>query len=135
MSDRNSKSVRVFHSRTLPEPAVLAGYAALIAEYGLKLPLPPRLTAIAERHHPGSTEEWQMLTPRHAPGNTLGDQLEFALKWEGVNLSVLAALFSVVSKEEITDVIHRKPTGGYARRIWFLYEWLTGSELEIEDPG
>ena len=135
MSDHNSKSVKVFHNRKLPEPATLAGYATLIAEYGLKLPLPPRLAAIAERHHPSSTEEWQMLTPRHAPANTLGDQLEFALKWEGVDLSVLAALFSVVPEKEITDVIHRKPTGVYARRIWFLYEWLTGSELKIEDPG
>lgn len=135
MSDHNSRSVRVFHSRRLPEPATPAGYAALIAEYGLKLPLPPRLTAIAERHHPSSTEEWQLLTPRHAPAITLGGQLEFALKWEGVDLNVMAALFSVVPETEIADVIHRKPTGGYARRIWFLYEWLTESELDIEDPG
>lgn len=25
------------------------------------------------------------------------------------------------------------PTGGYARRIWFLYEWLTGTRLELPD--
>ncbi len=135
MSDHNSKSVRVFHSRRLPEPATPAGYAALIAEYGLKLPLPSRLTAIAERHRPSSTEEWQLLTPRHAPESTLGGQLEFALKWEGVDLSVLAALFYVVPGTDIADVIRRKPTGGYARRIWYLYEWLTDSELDIDDPG
>ena len=135
MSDYNSRSVRVFHNHRLPEPATPAGYAALIAEYGLKLPLPSRLAAIAERHQPSSTEEWLMLTPRHAPATTLGGQLEFALKWEGVDLPVLAALFGVVPETDIADVIHRKPTGGYARRIWFLYEWLTGSELDIEDPG
>lgn len=135
MSDHISRPVKVFHGRKLPEPATPAGYAALIAEYDLKLPLPQRLTAIAERHHTSSTGEWRILTPRHAPANTLGDQLEFALKWEGVDLSVLAALFCVVPETELIDVIHRKPTGGYARRIWFLYEWLTGEELKIEDPG
>jgi hypothetical protein len=30
-------------------------------------------------------------------------------------------------------VIRSKPTGRYARRIWFLYEWLTGHRLDIED--
>jgi len=135
MGDHNSGSVKVFHGCELPEPATPAGYAALIAEYDLNLPLPPRLTAIAERHQPSSTEEWQLLTPRHAPAITLEGQLEFALKWEGVDLNVLAALFCVVPDTDIADVIHRKPTGGYARRIWFLYEWLTERKLDIENPG
>jgi len=135
MSDNNSRSVKTFHNRGLPEPATPAGYAALINEYELKLPLPPRLSAIAERHHPSSNEEWQLLTPRHAPAASLGAQLEYALKWEGVDLSVMAALFSEVSSTEIAEVVRRKPTGGYARRIWFLYEWLTERELDIEDPG
>lgn len=125
----------MFRNRSIPEPSTPAGYADLIDEYNLKLPLPSRTTAIAERHHPNSTKEWRLLTPRHAPGTMLGDQLEFALKWEGVDLRVLAALFSEVSGTEIAKVVRRKPTGGYARRIWFLYEWLTGRELDIEDPG
>ena len=27
------------------------------------------------------------------------------------------------------------PTGACARRIWFLYEWLTARELDLPDPG
>ncbi len=27
------------------------------------------------------------------------------------------------------------PTGRYARRIWFLYEWLTGRSLDLPDAG
>ena len=29
--------------------------------------------------------------------------------------------------------MRNKPTGSYARRIWFLYEWLTGSRLDLPD--
>jgi hypothetical protein len=67
------------------------------------------------------------------PGERDGDQLAFALKYEGVNLAILASLFQVLSKDELTDFIQSKPTGKYARRLWFLYEYLTGNPLEIED--
>jgi len=135
VSENKSQLVNVFHDRRIPEPAIPAGYAALIDDYDLQLPLPPRLTAIAGRHQPGSTEDWQLLTPRHAPAETLAGQLEFALKWDGVALDVLSSLFNVVQKADIEAVIRRKPTGRYSRRIWFLYEWLTEEELDIEDPG
>jgi hypothetical protein len=63
-----SQSVNCFHGRGLPEPAVPAGYAALIERFDLAVPLPPRLTAIAERHHPAPNPSWHLLTPRHRPG-------------------------------------------------------------------
>ncbi|HEX9965611.1 MAG TPA: Fic family protein [Allosphingosinicella sp.] len=124
-----------FRGRALPEKAGVAGYAALIERYGLELPLPTRLAAIAERHHPTSTIDWLLLTPRHRPEPTLSDQLSFALKWEGVQLLVLARLFKAVSSEELVAVVRASPTGTFARRIWFLFEWLTGEELPIADPG
>jgi len=124
-----------FQGRAILERARPVGYAALIDHYALNLPLPPRLTAIAERHQPTSTKEWQLLSPRHAPDNTLLGHLEFALKWEGVNLSVLAALFKMVGDGEIVKIVQSAPTGAYTRRIWYLYEWLTGRQLDIPDPG
>lgn len=130
-----SHPVNHFHGRGLPEPAVPAGYAALIERFDLAVPLPPRLTAIAERHHPAPNPSWQLLTPRHRPPDTLEGQLVFALKWEGVDLGVLAALFKVVEPNEIAAVVRATPTGAFARRTWFLYEWLTGRELEVPDPG
>src|SRR5438128_10204385 len=124
-----------FQGRAILERARPVGYAALIDHYALNLPLPPRLTAIAERHQPTSTKEWQLLSPRHAPDNTLLGHLEFALKWEGVNLSVLAALFKMVGDGESVKMVQSAPTGAYTRRIWYLYEWLTGRQLDIPDPG
>jgi hypothetical protein len=124
-----------FLGRELPEPARLAGYAELMDRYALRVPLPPRLAGVAGRHHPGSSLEWLLLTPRHAPADTLGAHLEFALKWEGVNLSVLAALFRAVAPAEVAAAVREKPKGAYARRLWFLYEWLTGRELNVPGPG
>jgi hypothetical protein len=36
---------------------------------------------------------------------------------------------------DVRAVVLATPTGAYARRVWFLYEWLTGSELDVPDPG
>lgn len=122
-----------FRGRGLPEPAWPVGYAALVDRYGLRVPLPPALTAIAARHHPSSITYWQLLTPRHAPEDTLGGHLEFALKWEGVDLAALATLFQTVADEEVAAVARAKPTGVYTRRLWFLHEWLTGRELDLPE--
>ncbi len=135
MGDRFSHLITDFHGRAVPERVRPAGYAALSDHYTLKLPLPPRLTAIAERHQPTSTNEWQLLSPRHAPDDTLLGHLEFALKWEGIDLGVLAALFRVVEDREIVKMIRSAPTGAYTRRLWYLYEWLTGRQLNVPDPG
>ena len=135
MGDRSSRSVMAFRGRSLPEPGVPTGYAALIDRYDLKLPLPPRLSAIAGRHRPRSTPAWQLLTPRHRPDPSLAGELVFALKWEGVELAVLAALFKSVPMGEIAAIVRATPTGGFARRIWFIYEWLTGRELDVDAPG
>ena len=130
-----TKPINNFHDRSLPEPATPVGYGHLIDKHGLEVPLPKRLTAIAERHHPKSTDDWQLLTPRHFPGESLQSQLEFALKWEGIDLGVLATLFRNVSDAAIAEIVRSKPTGSYSRRLWFLYEWLTGTELDVSSPG
>ena len=67
------------------------------------------------------------------PGDGTGDHLEFALKYDGVNPGILSALFNAVPAEEIAAWIRSKPTGKYARKIWYLYEFLTGKELPLPD--
>lgn len=135
MGEWPSQAVNNFRTRALPEPATPVGYAALMAAYDLALPLPPRLAAIAERHHPVATADWILLTPRHRPEQSLAAQLTFAIKWEGIDLAVLAKLFQSVDVEALTDVVRTTPTGQFARRIWFLYEWLTGRRLDLPDAG
>lgn len=135
MSEWPSQSASHFRGRALPETGIPAGYAALIERFDLALPLPPHLAAIADRHHPVSTPPWRLLTPRHRPADSLDAQIVFALKWEGVNLEVLAALFKVVAASEIAAIVRATPTGAFARRLWYLYEWLTGRELDAPEPS
>lgn len=70
---------------------------------------------------------------RYWPGERIGDHLEFALKYDGVNLGLLSMIFELIPREELTEYIKSKPTGKYARRIWFFFEFLTGHHLPIDD--
>ena len=135
MSETKSGTVKDFRGRLLPEPGRPVGYAALVEKYKLAVPLPTQLSALGEQHVKNSTDEWQILTPRHQPEDTLAGHLTFALKWEGVELAVLAALFRVIPEQEIARYVLETPTGIYSRRLWFLYEWLTERRLGIDDLG
>lgn len=132
---RFSGPVTVFHDRRLPERATPAGYAALIDAFALKVPLPRMLSAAGERHRVIEQDSWRILTPRHAPQPNLEGHLTFALKYEGLDLAVLNRLFQALAPEAIEALVRAKPTGGYARRIWFLYEWLTGRRLDLPNAG
>jgi Fic family protein len=70
---------------------------------------------------------------RYGYGDTLGEHLEFALKYDGTNLGILAALFQAVAPCELEHYIATKPQGKNVRRLWFLYELLTGTKLDIDD--
>lgn len=128
-----SGPVNVFQERRLPEPAIPAGYSALIDACGLAVPLPRTLCAIGERHRIFETGGWRIFTPRYAPRPTLEGHLTFALKYEGLDLALLKRLFSAVGPAEIIALVRGKPTGTYARRLWFLYEWLVGERLDLPD--
>ena len=130
---RFSGPITVLHDRRLPELATPAGYAALIDACGLRVPLPRTLFATSGRHRVRTEAGWRLLTPRHAPAPTLEGHLTFAVKYEGLDLGILKRLFLVVDAAEIASIVRTTPTGRYARRLWFLYEWLTGRRLNLPD--
>jgi hypothetical protein len=130
---RFSGPVTVFQDKRLPERATPAGYAALIDAFRLRVPLPRTLFATGERHRIIQEGGWRILTPRHAPRATLEGHLTFALRYEGLDLAVLKRLFLAIDASEIEAIVRGAPTGSYARRIWFLYEWLTGQHLNLPD--
>jgi len=67
------------------------------------------------------------------PGDSLGAQLEFALKYDGVSLDILSEIFRVAAREDVAAYVLSRPLGKYARRAWYLYELLTGDRLPIDD--
>ena len=68
--------------------------------------------------------------PVARPAGTLVGHLTFALKHEGVHLEFLSRLFEAVPAAEFEAWIANEPTGQYARRAGFLYEYLTGRQLD-----
>jgi len=121
----------VFRDRRLPESAMPVGYAALIHAHGLQVPLPHRLAALAPRHRRYEANGWAIYTPRHATAPDLVGHLTFALKYEGLDLGVLKALFTAIGPAAVEAMVRANPAGTYARRIWFLYEWLLGTRLDL----
>lgn len=128
-----SGPVTLFQERRLPETATPAGYSALVDAYGLGVPLPHTLFAIGAHHRILERCGWRIMTPRHAPEASLEGHLTFALKYEGLDLALLKCLFLQVGPDPITAIVRGKPTGTYARRVWFLYEWLSGEALDLPD--
>lgn len=145
MDDLSEREIARFLDIPLPVPLVPSGYAALIREYTLEAPIPYTLCGIVRNHHPpvdpqftkgGSVRVgWRLFSPRHYPGATAGDHLTFALKYEGIHLTILAALFCTVDRSVIEALVRATPTGAYSRRVWFLYEWLTGTRLNLPDAA
>ena len=57
--------------------------------------------------------------------------LEFALRHEGVNLEVIDAVFEHLPPADLVTRLQAIPTGEHIRRACFLWEWLTGEELDV----
>ena len=117
----------------LPAETQPAGYAALIAAFDLGVPAPDEMLTIASKHTLRREGHWRVLTPRYRPADTVAGQLEFALRHEGVDLAVLNALFQNASPAFVEEWVRAQPTSGYARRVWFLYEWIQGTRLDLPD--
>jgi len=107
-----------------------AGYSALKEMYGLP-GIPNYVTSFIVAGARKSVGGKEYYPPVYAPEDTLAGHLEFALKFEGVNLGLLAELFAVVPIDQLVRYIQSKPNGLNTRRVWFFYEFLTGKPLDI----
>lgn len=128
-----AKTVRAFRGTYLPESVTLAGYSALIDAYDLRVPTPLRLAAIGQKHKIRVHGQWTLYTPRHRPDASLPGHLTFALKYEGLDLGILKALFLKIGPQPVEDIVRETPSGSYARRVWFLYEWLLETRIDLPD--
>lgn len=110
------------------------GYSYLIENYGLSArPLAVRaeLDSSVRGRDSRRQGDQQVLVfqPNYKPDDTLAGHLQFALRYEGINLEVLTLLFQHTGNDELEQWLGDKPTSIYARRAGYLYEWLTGESL------
>lgn len=117
----------------------LLGTAALIEYYELECPIPRRLMAVGTVGRKTAIQrdgiEWTLL-PRSAsyriPSNPI-DHLGVALKHEQLDLRLLSCLFNKVTPSVFQAFVADSPGGIYTRKSWFLYEWMTGRQLDLQD--
>jgi len=114
-----------------------AGYANLIQRYELNVLPNWHMSTVSPkgilRSNIQDGQAESVYPHSYWPGDTTGEHLEFALKYDGVNLGILAETFDKVAVNELASWISSKPTGKYARRIWYLYEFLTGQQLPLQN--
>lgn len=116
------------------------GYARLIDRFALPaLPLAAVSvinTAVRGRVRAyAGDQQVDQYQPSYRPDDTPEDDLQFALRYEGVNLEVLALLFAQWGGAELQAWAASHPDSSYARRAAYLYEWLTGDSLQIQVPS
>jgi hypothetical protein len=113
----------------------LAGYARLVEQFQLTVRQPMNVAMIdsAVKGRQTTTRgelELMQFESRYRPKPTLTGNLQFALRYEGLNLEVLALLFAKTGHSEIETNLAEQPESSFARRLGFLYEWLTGEGIK-----
>jgi hypothetical protein len=113
-----------------------AGYAWLVQTYQIQICQPLKV-----RSEIGSTRKDSLLNgvleqtfpAQYQPGATLAEHLTFAFKREPLHLELLARLFEAVRPGELEQWIKAEPTGQFARKACFLYEWFADRRLDHPD--
>ncbi len=111
-----------------------AGLVRLIRDLDLPVPLPAvrsrvggsRLTRI-------TPDEVIEQYPKSYAQEGLVGQIRFAMRYEPLDLGVVRAVFAALEPGVLEDWIRAEPTGIPARRAWYLYELLTGRQLDLPD--
>lgn len=115
------------------------GYAALVKMFSIKAIPHYRNSYILQSGTAYSEKEGLIenhyYTPKYFPKDLQNPlhHLEFALKHDGINLEILLAVFQHLEQRSLEAYIREQPTGKQARRLWYLYEFLTGHLLDLQD--
>jgi len=80
----------------------------------------------------GETLTWPA---QYQPADNFRGHFEFGLKYERLNLEFFSRLLARIGPAEVAAWVQDEPTGRYARRTAFMYEWLTGQTLPAPDTA
>ncbi|MFD2235719.1 Fic family protein [Phaeospirillum tilakii] len=125
----------VFQETIVPRKSELVGWAALVHAHGIQAPV-RRLSCVSHGSIKGGSRQenaWTIFDKRTAPAAGLAGHLTFALRHETLDLLILKRLFDIVGPAEMARVVRSETVGATSRRLWFLYEWLTGRDLDLPD--
>jgi hypothetical protein len=112
------------------------GHVWLRQELQLAVPAPAVESFVvsgARRTEIAGTRIVELYTQRYAVEQDVVSQLRFAFRHEPLDLGVLAAAFNAIPPSLLEGWVMDEPTGALSRRAWFLYEFLTGRILDLQD--
>lgn len=116
-----------------------AGYTLLIERHRLSVPELRRRSELRSDSAPRRLErqrgpiEIESFPASFGRGDDDFDHLVFALKYDGIELAVLRRVFLATDAGSLARRIADAPTSKYGRRLFFLYELLTGTRLDVPD--
>ncbi len=119
-------------SKTLPQTI---GLVAVIEELKLRTPLPAVRSSVVAGARRTRIENEAIFEqyPKSYATNNLYENLKFAMRYEPIDLGVLHAAFAQIATKDVETWVSNESTGIYARKIWYLYELLTGQTLAVPD--
>ncbi len=116
--------------------AAFLGFQKLADRYGISLVQPlltqSRLGSERRSLMEGHVDH-RFWPASYAPQDDLRGHFEFGLKYERMNFEFFSRLFAAIKPEEVEAWVLDAPTGQYARRTGFFYEWFTGRTLDVPD--
>lgn len=117
---------------------IALGFQRLAQVHGIRLVQPlycrSRLGATRQREVVDGHEVLTWPVP-YQPADSFRGHFEFGLKYERLHFELFSRLFSLIGPEEVEAWVRDEPTGRYARRTAFLYEWFTGRLLDVPDTA
>ena len=113
----------------------LIGLMAIIEELNLQVPLPSVRSKISTGARKTLIESGIIFEqyPKTYGVSGLYENLKFAMRYEPIDLRIMRAAFEKIEAKQLQIWISSEKTGIYARKIWYLYEFLTGQILDISD--
>jgi Fic/DOC family len=109
------------------------GLVKLIEELGLRVPTPKvRSEAVrgARRTKISEDSVLEQYPMTYAPTDLFG-HLRFAMRYEPLDVGVLASAFAKIPQQEMETWVRAEHIGKYVRRAWYLYELLTKKTLDV----
>ncbi|MBD3842961.1 MAG: Fic family protein [Campylobacterales bacterium] len=112
------------------------GYAKLLEMYGLHLPK-MEVEYFQGDHHTGiqtvnyGASKRKILPSRIKIKDTPFDHIKAAIKYQGIRLQYLYVIFSALDPKDLEQPIKDHPMSNPARVIWYLYEWLMKTKLDV----
>ena len=127
----------IFQNSAIPSGTILAGMSALVHAFKISAPVryPACLSQQNIKGHIKNQGNWRIYSKRYQIESTVSAHLNFAMRYEYVDLLVLKRIFMALPPEVVADYVQSAPTSMFTRRAWYFYELLTGNRLDLPDAS